>query len=138
MGSFMTSLIGVTIDPVGYIIPRPGSLPLFDPAVLEGYAADDLVVRLVEMFSEDAPRRAREIVDGADVGLRARAAHALRGCALNLGATDLARAAGAIETAMRAGDGARVNELAQALEALTASTVQALRDYCSGMQRAPL
>lgn len=109
---------------------------LLDFSVLARYEADGLAWRLVEIFSEDGPRLAREIATAADARLRIRAAHALRGCALTLGASELARAAGAIEDAARTGDGA--SALAQSLEALTAATVRALRDYCSGTQRAAL
>lgn len=98
---------------------------IIDPSVLARWQADDLVPRLVEMFAEDAPRLAREVIAG-----KARSAHTLRGCALNVGAEDLARAAGAIERG-------ETSPLAT-LEALTAETVSALRHYCTAMQRAPL
>src|SRR5205823_4896781 len=104
-------------------------LVILDPSVLEGWDADDLVATLVEMFAEDAPRLAHEIAV-SDAKARTRAAHSLRGCALNLGAADLARAAGAIER----GDVSAVSSV----EALTAQTIRVLRDHCSVKQRAPL
>ena len=72
---------------------------VFEPSVLASYEADDLVVRLIAMFAEDAPRLARRIAEAPDSDARARAAHALRGCALNLGAGDLAALCAAIELA---------------------------------------
>ena len=102
---------------------------LIEPAQLASYEADDLVVRLVAMFAEDAPKLAVSIATASDPEARRRAAHALRGCALNLGAQDLAAACGVIE--------ANPSELADVVE-LVAATIRALERHCSAMQRAPL
>ena len=98
---------------------------IFDPEVLARWEADDLVATLIEMFAEDAPRLALEIVVSTSKA-RTLVAHSLRGCALNLGAADLAAAAAAIER----GDAAGV----ASIEMLTRETVRALRDHCSAKQ----
>lgn len=111
---------------------------LFEPSLLASYEADDLVVRLIGMFAEDAPRLARMIAQAPNSETRARAAHALRGCALNLGAGDLAALCGAIEADARANDALDSLALVSSLDALVAETLRALDGHCSGMQRAPL
>lgn len=102
---------------------------LIEPAQLASYEADDLVLRLVAMFSEDAPKLAGSIAGATDAETRRRAAHALRGCALNLGAHELAVACAAIEA--NPSMPADVGEL-------VAATIRALDRHCSAMQRAPV
>jgi two-component system, sensor histidine kinase and response regulator len=112
---------------------------LFEPNVLAAYDVDDLVGRLIAMFAEDAPRLARMVVEATDSEARARAAHALRGCALSLGASDLAAACATIETQARANETVDVDaSLVASLDALVASTCHALDAHWSARQREPL
>jgi signal transduction histidine kinase/CheY-like chemotaxis protein len=69
------------------------------------------------------------VAPGPDpTGLRA-PAHALKGVAANLGLTALAELAGAVEEAARAGDAARVQELAPGLPACADASLAALRAF---------
>ena len=102
---------------------------IVDPDILTRWHDHELVASLIEMFAEDAPRLAHEVVR-SEAKARTRAAHTLRGSALNLGADELATAAAAIER----GDSTAIGSL----EALTAETISALRSFvaarpaCSG------
>lgn len=110
---------------------------VLDAEVLSRYAADDLLAHLAQMFAEDAPRMLRDVVDADTLPALALAAHKLRGCALSLGAGDLAAAAAAVESAARAGDPA-ARPAAAALAPLVLTALEALRLHCSAMQTAPL
>jgi HPt (histidine-containing phosphotransfer) domain-containing protein len=99
---------------------------IVDPEILTRWHDRELMASLIEMFAEDAPRLAHEVVR-SEAKARVRAAHTLRGSALNLGADDLATAAAAIER----GDGAAI----ASLEALTAETISALRGFVSARPR---
>ena len=82
---------------------------------LGGPGEPDLVAELVQTFRDEGVPCLARIMDGlsradaADIG---RAAHKLKGGALNLGATRLARAAAELERAARTGDAASLAPLA--------------------------
>jgi HPt (histidine-containing phosphotransfer) domain-containing protein len=69
----------------------------------EGIQAEgepDLVVELIDLFLEDAPRKLASMLEaaaGADVGALARAAHSLKGSSASLGANGVAALCGELE-----------------------------------------
>lgn len=99
----------------------------FDPAALarvQRLGGNGLVRQLVAVFLEHAPTRvsaARAAQASGDLPALARAAHALRGSAGNVGATTLAHAARRLEEAAERADSAAtpdlVADLAAAFEA---------------------
>lgn len=73
--------------------------------LLDGGGAD-LLVELIALFSEDAPRHVtslREAVGGRDTAEVARLAHALKGSAATLGARLMSATCAELEAASRAG-----------------------------------
>ena len=103
-----------------------GSSVTWDPqiaATLRDLASPDepdFVGELVETFLADA-RQSLAIVHDAllrgDAAAALRAAHRVRGAALNLGARRLAEAAGALEREAKSGASATLGPLADALDA---------------------
>lgn len=89
---------------------------LADAAVLRGdfdVLGRDRTVRIVDAFRADAPDRRHavcEAVAAGDFGAAARAAHALKSSAGQLGLVALEAACSAIEAAARAGDGRALDE----------------------------
>lgn len=100
--------------------------PTLDEAVLARLRAlneegePDLVEEVLGLFLDDAPPRVEELVNAVaagDAGQAARAAHALKGAAGNIGAGRVQAAAHRIEAAAKGGD---LEEAAAALTLLRA------------------
>jgi HPt (histidine-containing phosphotransfer) domain-containing protein len=90
--------------------PQP---PPVDPEVIEMLASlqepgePDLVAELVTLFLRDTPERLRDLqARPLDAGHASRVAHAVKGSAGNLGATQLQDLASALEQAGHRGDSA--------------------------------
>ena len=84
--------------------------PVLDPDIIEGLrelGGDDdpgLVLELVEMFLDDAPKRLEEMIDGLDredIELMRRSAHTLKSSAANMGAMFLSQVCRQMEDAAR-------------------------------------
>jgi HPt (histidine-containing phosphotransfer) domain-containing protein len=114
----------------------PPSLAL-DARVLEslrlltGEGEPDVLVEVLGLFRDDAPRRLGAILsslaNGDAQGVHA-AAHSLKGAAGNIGARALEEACRAVESAARAGDIAAVGTLLSTLEREAARVDQAIGD----------
>jgi len=86
------------------------ALGAVDVAVLDGFAAlqaegePDLIVELIDLYLEDAPRKVASMLEAvalADEGALGRAAHSLKGSSASLGAGQVAALCGELE---RTGD----------------------------------
>jgi len=78
-----------------------------------------LLTEMIRLFAEDAPRtldRIRASIDARDADALRRAAHALKGAAANFEATDVVRAARALE---EIGQSGRIDDAASPWRTLT-------------------
>lgn len=114
--------------------PAPFDLPDL-LARLAGNRA--LMAKLLGMFARDfatVPAELRGALTGDQPGLACTRVHALKGVAANLSATAVHAAAGALESALRAGDDARAATLAGPLIVALEEALQAARDLQEGQR----
>jgi HPt (histidine-containing phosphotransfer) domain-containing protein len=105
--------------------------------LLDGGGAD-LLVELVALFSEDAPRHVaslREAVGGRDTAEVARLAHALKGSAATLGARLMSATCAELEAASRSGR-TDVGPVMARLEQQTDDVLKALARLVAASQSA--
>ena len=101
-------------------------------ARLHRLGGEALVSRLVELFAENTPRRLQTVAEGCrngDLNEARRALHSLRSTAGNLGAEELATAAGALELLAERGAAAAVLEGLPRLHSLCQSTSNYLESH---------
>jgi HPt (histidine-containing phosphotransfer) domain-containing protein len=98
--------------------------PLIDPTTfseLQDAAGADFVIELVDAFLEEAPQILQELrvaYESKSVGPFRRAAHSIKSNSLTFGATSLAAMARELETGGLPADGAPIDALEQAYEAV--------------------
>lgn len=111
-------------------------LEVLDSAVIDGLkelGGDDdpgLVLELVEMFLDDAPKRLEEMSQGLDSGdfqLMQRAAHTLKSSAANMGAMVLSHVAKQMEQAARGEDREGYEGMVEACREAYGASEQALK-----------
>jgi HPt (histidine-containing phosphotransfer) domain-containing protein len=113
---------------------RTLSVPVLDAAVLDDLAALDasLVADVVDSFLSDVPQRIaalRRHIAAADAPAASRAAHALKGSALAVGAVALKDVCVAIELDADRGDFAALTSHALALDPVFAILKDALNQW---------
>jgi HPt (histidine-containing phosphotransfer) domain-containing protein len=112
------------------------SFELLDNAVIDGLrelGGDDdpgLVLELVEIFVDDAPKRIEEMLQGLESGdftLMQRSAHTLKSSAANMGAMVLSQVCRRMEAAARSEDKPAYEGMVEACREVYARSESALR-----------
>jgi HPt (histidine-containing phosphotransfer) domain-containing protein len=107
---------------------------ILDLARLEEAFEDDTggIADLLEMALETSAKHRRTLADGlvaGDATVVARAAHAMKGSAGNIGAGEIARLAAELDERARAGDLADARERSAAIEAAYVRLAERVRAY---------
>ncbi len=107
---------------------------LLDPSALErllDWGGQDLVGKMIDLFSENAPGKVNQIRQGVhegDLRLVERGAHSLKSSSGNVGAERVRSLAQRIEALAEAGEGEEVPHLLEELDKTLARTVPALAE----------